>query len=196
MSEFAVISNEIDRKNTVQSRIVSRMREIDLCARVSKHMFDNDCSDGVKSFPEASLKLGGTEFYSNAHSRQLTDPILDSGIGMVRAMLQFVGFTVNTHGEFKRYSNTKPTDIIVESFGVAKLIRDSEAENYVFKGLTGSEIDAIRLTALNGNKGVAHLTIHETKSIPLDQLSEACFAMNKVLNNWLVKPILGCDASF
>lgn len=191
---FANIDSVEEQIEVINKRIIPRMREIDLCAKVSKHMLESDCYDGVKSFASASLTLGDKEFYSSIHSRQITDPILDSGIMMVRAMLQFFHVSVKPDGEFKQYGSHQDGNIVIDSFGIAKPIRDPNAINFLWKCINDSEKKALAVVAMNGNKGVAHLTEYKTISIPLSQLSEACFAMNKLLNFWLINPILSHDA--
>ncbi|WP_318409175.1 hypothetical protein [Photobacterium leiognathi] len=191
---FAEFDTVDKQKEVINTRIIPRMREIDLCAKVSKHMLENDCYDGVQSFATASLILGDKEFYSSIHSRQLTDPILDSGIVMVRAMLQFFHVSAKPEGKFQRYGSHQDGNIVIDSFGIPKPIRDPDVNNYLWKCINESEKEALAVVAINGNKGVAHLTEHKTVSISISQLSEACFAMNKLLNFWLVKPILGHNA--
>ncbi|EJS4061504.1 hypothetical protein BBM86_22700 [Vibrio parahaemolyticus] len=184
------------QSEVINQRVIPRMREIDLCGKVSKHMLDSDCFDGVKSFSTASLNLGGVEFYSGVHSRQLTDPILDTGITMIRAMLQFFHVGVHVSGNFQRYKGHHDGNIVIDSFQIQKPDRNPDSSNYLWQCLDSSEIEALRIVAINGNKGVAHLTEHRTVSISLAQLSEASFAINKLLNHWLVKPKLGFDAQF
>ena len=193
MAILTVVLSKTDYINIIENRIIPRMREIDLCGRVSEHMFNTNCHDGIKSFKSVSLKLNEQEFYTNMHSRQITDPVLDSGIAMVRVMLQFLGVSVHFDGHYKEYKH-KNGNIILQSFGREKLVLANNADNYVFKTLSESEIEAIRITGVNGNKGVAHLTIHETKSIPLNTLALACSAMIKLLNFRLIKPIQSKNA--
>jgi len=191
---FANFPTDKERVDVINHRVIPRMREIDLCGKVSKYMQDNNCFDGTKSFSSASFKLTDEEFYSSIHSRQLTDPVLDTGITMVRAMLQFFHVGIHKDGHMQPYKGHHDGNIVIQSFQIEKPIRNPDAINFLFKCLTPSEIESIRVTAMNGNKGVAHLTIHKTASIPLNQLSDACFAMNKLLNYWLVNPILGKSA--
>ncbi|QUM85461.1 hypothetical protein [Moritella sp. 28] len=189
MSEVAELSS-LERVNVINERIKPRLREIELCGKVSQFMFDNNCHDGVASFTKASFTLNGEEFYSGEHSRQLTDPILDSGIAMVRVMLQLLGVSVDKNNNFFAY-DPKPGDIVMSSFGLVRLPLHNKPLDY----LSNNEIMVLKLAALNGNKGVAHLTIHETKSIPLDQLSTACQTIIKLVEKHLVNPILNPEAT-
>tara|TARA_R110001583_G_C5444218_1_gene390188 strand:- start:15 stop:602 length:588 start_codon:yes stop_codon:yes gene_type:complete len=186
LATSTAVFSQIDYIHIIENRIIPRMREIELCGRVSEHMFNKNLDDGIKSFQLASLKLEEQEFYTNVHSRQITDPILDSGIAMVRVMLQFLGVSVHFLGHFNPYKHSDG-NIILQSFGRENLVLTNSEHNYVFRILSADEIEAIRITGVNGNKGVAHLTIHETKSIPLNTLAIACSAMIKLLNFWLIK---------
>lgn len=190
-ANFTTVEKQVE---VINQRVIPRMREIDLCGKVSKHMLESDCYDGVESFQSASLSLGDEEFYSGIHSRQLTDPILDTGITMVRAMLQFFHVGVHMDGYLQPYKSHRNGNIVINSFQIPKPTRNPHISNYLWKCLNDSQVEAIRSVAINGNKGVAHLTEHKTVSISIVQLSEACFAMNKLLNFWLVKPILGHEA--
>ncbi|MHC8470603.1 hypothetical protein [Plesiomonas shigelloides] len=184
MSNVIAVLSPAEQIQVINERIKPRLREIKLCEKVSQLMYDENCADGVKSFSDASLKLNSTELYAGEHSRELTDPILDSGIAMIRVMLQLLGMSVDKNGNFYAYT-PKDGDIVMSSFNLERLPLHTRASDY----LSTQESAALKLAVINGNKGVAHLTIHETKSIPLNQLSLACRVITRLVEEYLMAPI-------
>ncbi|MDN3685510.1 hypothetical protein QW180_25985 [Vibrio sinaloensis] len=60
--------------------------------------------------------MSGKELYAGEHSRELTDPILDSGIAMIRVMVQLLGISVDKkNSNFYAY-DPKDGDIVMSSF--------------------------------------------------------------------------------
>ncbi|WP_373944806.1 hypothetical protein L0991_14435 [Vibrio chagasii] len=184
MSGLVAVLSPAQQVQVIDERIKPRLREIKLCEKVSQLMFDENCGDGVKSFSDVSLKLSGKELYAGEHSRELTDPILDSGIAMIRVMVQLLGMSVDRNGNFYAY-DPKDGDIVMSSFHLTRLPLHIKASDY----LSTEETEALKLAVINGNKGVAHLTIHEAKSIPLDQLSLACRVVTRLVEEHLMTPI-------
>ncbi|MBY7662517.1 hypothetical protein JFJ08_17660 [Vibrio atlanticus] len=176
-----------DKLEAINARVAPRLRELYLCAKISEHMSLND-----ESFDSTSLSIGSLDLNFGTEHRSLTDPILDSGITMVRVMIQFLGFTIWPSDRELHEPTVRENNVVIESFGLSKLSPDPADPAYIFNGLTSEEVGAITETVLKTNDGVAHLTANPTKNISLEQLALACRAVIKVINKQLLVP-LGFD---
>lgn len=181
-----LLSSDEDKITTVNNRIKPRLKEISLCGVVSKKMFDSS-----ETFENAEFKLGDLSIDVGSDHRDLTDPILDTGITMVRVMVQFLGYTVKVtdSGSILQEYSARPDDLTIESFGLGKPSKESESDNYIFKSLTDEEVTAIKNVTLKTNNGVAHLTINKTQDIGLDELALACTSILKLMKTMLLEPL-------
>ncbi|MEZ9218892.1 hypothetical protein [Vibrio cyclitrophicus] len=173
-----------EKLDAINSRIAPRLRELYLCAKVSEHMSLNS-----ESFESTNMSIGSLDFDFGTEHRSLTDPILDSGITMVRVMIQFLGFTIWPSDRELHRPTVRENNVVIESFGLPQLSSDPSDANYIFNGLSIDEIEAITETVLKTNDGVAHLTANQTKDISLQDLALACHAIIKVVNCKLVIPL-------
>lgn len=168
----------------VSDRIKPRLKEVLLCGKVSRKMFDSK-----ETFDKAAFELGDLKVNFGANHRDLTDPIIDTGIMMVRVMIQFLGFTVKLEDLSLQQYSARANDVTIKSFGLPLPSSDESSEEYIFNALNKDEINAIKLVAIKTNNGVAHLTVNETKTIGLDVLALACESILKVIEKKLLEPL-------
>ncbi|MET2901564.1 hypothetical protein ABXV22_25195 [Vibrio rotiferianus] len=181
-----LLTTNEDKITTVNERIKPRLKEISLCGVVSQKMYDSG-----EGFDSAVFQLGDLSIDVQSDHRDLTDPILDTGITMVRVMVQFLGYTVKDtdDGVILREYGARSDDLTIESFGLDKPSDSPESDSYIFNSLTTEEITAIQNVTLKTNNGVAHLTINKTQDIGLDELALACQSILKLMKSMLLEPL-------
>lgn len=165
----------------IAGRIKPRLKEISLCGVVSKKMYESK-----EVFDNSIFELGDLKINVGADHRDLTDPIIDTGITMVRVMIQFLGYTVIPENLTLRPYAARKNDITIESFGLALPSGDKEGEDYIFDILKEEEVNAVVEVLMKTNNGVAHLTVNETKSIELNVLALACESVLKLIKHRLL----------
>jgi len=177
-------TNKPDIVDAVNNRILPRLREISLCAKISQAMFNSN-----ESFNNTTFELDSLKISVGSDHRALTDPILDTGITMVRVMVQFLGYTVSNQDLSLKPYSSKVDDITIESLNLPKPSKNPSDADFIFASLTQAEIDAVKKVTVKTNNGVAHLTINETRTIGLDELALACTSIQKIVQRVVLNPL-------
>ncbi len=162
--------NKNEIKKILEDRLKYRMQELHLCSQVS-------LLKSKTTISTAKLELNDQNRFIYENTRALTDPIFDSGIAMCRVLLEFMGFRVDQNKTFQEKNNYKPDDLKITDLGLKQ-----PTDKQIFDSLKPKEIKALQNTVFLANKGVAHLTRIETKSIDLLDLSIACTVMISIIN--------------
>lgn len=148
----------LSKEELLNTWIPYRLESVRTFREALKWTYEYDSTANTQIFINGEPKLSGTR-------TAVTNPLIEVGFIHSRALLGFMGITLNKHGKlFQRSTRKDSDDIVIEHY------QDLQGNNLdkvkvemLYKNYHGSKEDAEQaFTALlkTANKAVAHITQH------------------------------------
>jgi hypothetical protein len=177
-----------EKKSLLEDRIYHRMAEVNLCANMAQLL----ASYGRDR--HAKLMLDGRAAYESPSLKELSDPVIDTGIVMCRVLMEFLGVRCR-NGVLLQVRTQQADDVSMADFGLPFVTPDKVAQGY--PGLPPIDVSEAMVATLSAaNKGIGHLTRVPARKLDLLYLEVACRSVLSLMNRHLYQALGYPERSF
>jgi hypothetical protein len=179
--------NDQQKEILLKDRIPPRMAEVYLCGFMARLLIR---SGGE---PPATLTIADRVSCEFASLKELTDPILDTGIMMCRVLMDFLGISSRRQpepdGSLEQLAKPKyPDDMTLLNFGMPFISLNQAIQGY--PPYTSDRIEkALLRTLRTANRGIGHLTPILARTLDLEDLDIACQTVVGLVNRHLYEAL-------
>jgi len=174
----------------LEDRLYWRMYEVHLCKIISGLV------DHHGFAVSTNIAIANLETHQFDSFKEIAYPIIDIGIVMCRALMQFLGIYYSDAGGGSLIAGQAKmhTDVTLFDFR-NKYVQLDDLHRGPHR-LTRQQKNALCRTLEAGNKGIAHLTSRPARRLQLPVLAQGCETVLQLMNQHLYVPVTGHPVTF
>lgn len=172
---------EQEKKSLLEDRIYHRMAEVNLCATMAKLLLISGRDRQVM------LMLDGQAAYQSPSLKELSDPVIDTGIIMCRVLMEFLGVRCR-NSALLQVKTQQADDVSMRDFGLPFITPDEVAQGH--PELAPVDVTQAMIETLGAaNKGIGHLTRIPARKLDLWCLDVACLSVLNLMGRHLYQAL-------